>query len=84
MATNTQQDAIVRQNQSNNVRQLLKDKGMIGLVSTFELAIYVQLWADFCQEGLTPEIKKRFKSFDLIMQDRIHKAKMEVDGIILD
>jgi len=81
---NTQQDAIVRQNQSNNVRQLLKDKGMIGYVSTFELAIYVQLWADFCIEGLTPEIKVRFQKFDSIMEKRINEAKLEIDGVIID
>jgi len=84
MASNNQQDAIVRQNQSNNVRQLLKDKGMIEHISTYELAIYVQLWADFCQEGLTPEIKTRFQKFDKIMQDRIHQYKLEIDGVIID
>lgn len=81
---NSQQDAIVRQNQSSNVRQLLKDKGIIGLVSTYEIMVYTQLWADFCQEGPTPEIKKRFQSFDKIMEDRIHMAKNDVDGVIID
>ena len=83
MASNNQ-DVIVRQNQSSNVRQLLKDKGMIGYVSTYELAIYVQLWSDFCEQGLTPEIKKRFQTFDGIMEKRINDAKMEVDGLLID
>ena len=83
MASNNQ-DVIVRQNQSSNVRQLLKDKGMIGYVSTYELAVYVQLWADFCEHGLTPEIKKRFMAFDSIMTKRINEAKLEVDGLVID
>lgn len=78
------QNAIVRQNQSSNVRQLLKDKGMIGYVSTYELAVYVQLWSDFCEQGLTPEIKKRFKAFDSIMAKRIQDAKMDIDGLLID
>lgn len=78
------QNAIVRQNQSSNVRQLLKDKGMIGYVSTYELAVYVQLWSDFCEQGLTPEIKKRFQSFDKIMEERIQSAKSEIDGLLVD
>ena len=81
----TEKDSmIVRQNQSGNVRQLLKDKGMIGYVSTYELAVYVQLWSDFCEHGLTPEIKKRFQAFDGIMEKRILDAKMEIDGLVID
>jgi hypothetical protein len=79
---NEQQTTIVRQNQSNNVRQLLKDKGIINLVSTFEVAIYCELWTDFCTQGLTPDIKRRFKAFDGIIQDRMKES--EVDGIIID
>jgi len=81
---NTQQDAIVRQNQSGNVRQLLKDKGIIRFVSTYEIMVYTQLWADFCMEGPTPEIKKRFQAFDAIMEKRIDEAKLEIDGLIID
>lgn len=81
---NSQQDVIVRQNQSSNVRQLLKDKGMIEHVSTFELARYVQLWSDFCEQGLTPDIEKRFKGFDKMMEERISQFQKEIDGVIID
>lgn len=84
MTNDKNQQAIVRQNQSGNVRQLLKDKGIIGYVSTFEIMRYTQLWADFCIEGITDDITKRFQSFDKLIQERIEKAKAEVDGLLID
>lgn len=80
----TQQDAIVRQNQSSNVRQLLKDKGIIHLCSTYEIMVYTQLWSDFCIEGPTPEVKKRFQAFDGIMAKRLIDAQMELETISID
>ena len=81
MAANEQQLTIVRQNQSNNVRQLLKDKGIINLMDTYEISVYIELWVDFCIQGLTPEIKKRFKAFDSIIEDRKAQLQFDVDGI---
>jgi hypothetical protein len=46
--------------------------------------VYTQLWADFCIEGPTAEIKKRFQAFDSIMTKRINEAKLEIDGLIID
>jgi len=73
MATSEKDLMIVRQNQSSNVRELLKEKGLLPFVSTYEVMVYTQLWADFCCDGPTPEIKKRFQAFDKIIEDRIKK-----------
>ena len=62
--------SITRQNQSANVRELLKEKGYLDLLSTYEIMVYVSLWTDFCLEGPTSEVKKRFQSFDKIIEDR--------------
>ena len=53
MATTEKDLMIVRQNQSSNVRELLKEKGLLNLLSTYEFVIYVELWSDYCVQGLT-------------------------------
>lgn len=75
---NDKEQVITRQNQSANVRELLKEKGLLRYVSTYEVMVYTQLWADFCVEGPTPEIKKRFQAFDKIIIDRIEEAKKDL------
>jgi hypothetical protein len=72
---NDKEQVITRQNQSGNVRELLKEKGILKYVSTYEVMVYTQLWADFCLQGPTTEIKKRFQAFDKIIIDRIEEAK---------
>jgi hypothetical protein len=84
MTNDKNQQAIVRQNQSGNVRQLLKDKGIINYLSTYEIMVYTQLWTDFCIEGPTDQIKKRFQAFDKIIQDRIEETKLQIDGLVID
>jgi len=61
---------IVRQNQSSNVRELLKEKNILQYLSTYEVMVYTELWSDFCISGPTEEIKKRFKAFDKIIDER--------------
>lgn len=73
MALNEKDYAITRQNQSGNVRELLKEKGILNLLSTYEIMVYTQLWADFCMEGPTEQIKKRFQAFDKIVEERMKK-----------
>jgi len=70
MATTEKDLAITRQNQSANVRELLKEKGILNLLNTFEMMVYVELWTDFCIEGPTDAIKKRFQTFDKIIEER--------------
>jgi hypothetical protein len=80
---NERESQIVRQNQTQNVRELLKAKGYLPLVSTYEFMVYVELWTDYCLTGPTKEIKERFKAFDNILQQRIKESQLEVDGIIM-
>jgi hypothetical protein len=75
--------SIVRQNQSGQARELLKAKGWLPYLNTFEFMVYVQLWTDFCLQGTTEDIKKRFKAFDEIIEGRIRKVAIEEDGILL-
>ena len=85
MAQDTSREmTIFRQNQSQNARQLLKDKGWLQFVSTFEFMIYTQLWSDFCQQGMTDDIKKRFKGFDEIVLERIRVHNLQIDGVYID
>ena len=74
---------VIRQNQSGHVRELLKAKGLIQHLSTYEFMSYVELWVDYCMNGPTDNNKKRFKQFDTLMNDRITEKQTEVDGIIL-
>ncbi|CAB5214109.1 hypothetical protein UFOVP185_16 [uncultured Caudovirales phage] len=76
--------SITRQNQSANVRELLKEKGLLNLLSTYEIMVYVQLWVDFCLEGPTSEVKKRFQAFDKIMEDRKSFHNLELQQKELD
>jgi hypothetical protein len=66
---------IIRQNQSSNVRELLKETGLIQYLSTYEIMVYVELWTDYCTQGITPEIKQRFQSFDNIIEKRKNEKK---------
>lgn len=80
MAQDTSREmTIFRQNQSQNARQLLVDKGWLPFVTTFEFMIYTQLWSDFVQQGITDDIKKRFKSFDDIVLERIEVERQRQD-----
>ena len=74
---------IVRQNQSGHVRELLKSKGWIGYISTYEFMGYVELWTDYIINGPTDSNKKRFKDFDNLISERISLTQAEVDGVIL-
>ncbi|CAB5212533.1 hypothetical protein UFOVP187_27 [uncultured Caudovirales phage] len=78
MATTEKDQMIVRQNQSSNVRELLQEKGILNLLTTYEFAVYVELWSDYCVQGLIPEIKKRFQAFDKIIQERIDTSNNDV------
>lgn len=80
---NTPKMDVIRQNQTGHVRELLKAKGLIELISTYEFMGYVELWVDYCLNGPTDSNKKRFKDFDRLMNDRIVERQTEVDGIIL-
>lgn len=75
---------ITRQNQTSNVRELLKSKGIIGLLSTYEFMVYVELWTDYCLNGPTDTIKTRFKTFDSIISERKKTEELEVDGLLVD
>lgn len=80
---NTPKIDVIRQNQTMNVRELLKAKNLINYVSTYEFMSYVELWVDYCLNGPTDSNKKRFKDFDKLMNERIIETQAEVDGIIL-
>jgi hypothetical protein len=75
--------SIVRQNQSGQARELLKAKGWLPFINTFEFMVYVQLWTDFCLQGPTEEVKKRFKAFDEIIESRMKAITIEEDGVLL-
>jgi hypothetical protein len=79
---NTPKIDVIRQNQTQNVREFLKAKGWINLLTSYEFMSYVELWVDYCMNGPTEKNKKRFKQFDSIMSDRM--KEVEVDGIILE
>ena len=62
---------VIRQNQAGHVRELLKAKGWIGLVSTYEMMAYTELWTEYCMNGPSDNVKKRFKQFDNMMEKRL-------------
>ena len=64
------QGVITRQNQSGHARDLLVARGELTLLSHEEFIHFVDLWSDFCQQGATDEIKKRFKKFDKLILER--------------
>jgi hypothetical protein len=72
---------IVRQNQSMNARELLVSKGYIDYVNAYEFMLFVELWSDFCVQGITDDIKKRFKSFDAIIDERKLKEYLKLTGV---
>lgn len=74
---------VIRQNQTQNTRELLKAKGYINLLSSFEVMGYTELWVDYCLNGPTDAIKARFKQFDKLMEKRISEIESVVDGVIL-
>lgn len=71
MLQENQQQAIVRQNQSSNVRDFLIAKGWIDYLNTYEYMIAVELFKDFCLNGMTDDIKTRVKRFDTAVANRI-------------
>ena len=74
---------IVRQNQTQNARELLKAKGYMQYINMYVFMIFVDLWVDYCSQGASKEIIKRFKTFDKVMQERILQSSMEVDGVVI-
>lgn len=66
---------IVRQNQTGHCMNLLNNKGYLQHLSVYEFAIYVDLMTDFCQQGITDEIRKRLKTFDKLINERISESK---------
>lgn len=81
---NEQQLSIIRQNQTQNVRELLKSKGWIAFTSTYEVMAYVELWTDYCVNGPTKTNMERFKKFDQMMEERISQFQNQMDGVMID
>lgn len=80
---NTPKIDVIRQNQTQNARELLKSKGWIGFISVYEFMAFVELWVDYCLNGPTDSNKKRFKDFDKMINVRIQETQEEIDSIVI-
>lgn len=67
---NDSQQTIVRQNQTQNVRELLVAKGYLKYLDLYEFAIVVEVYKDLCIEGLTPDVVSRLKEVNQLIKER--------------
>ena len=68
---------IIRQNQTQHVRELLNSRGQLNSISLYEFLQITEIFSEYCEQGLTPTMQIRLDAIETIIKNLQTKLKPE-------